>query len=73
MLHRVLGGPVEGHAVDDGADDDAAPHELADGVAHILIVAAKAVHPAHYQRVACPQHVIEPFALSPFRQFGSDA
>jgi hypothetical protein len=29
-----------------------APHELADGVAYVLVIAAKAVHPPHHKHVA---------------------
>src|SRR5712664_125629 len=38
LFHRVGGGAVEGHVVDDGPDHDAAPHERPDGIDHILVV-----------------------------------
>jgi hypothetical protein len=37
-LHWVLGGAVEGQAVDHGTDNDAAADELADHVGHVRIV-----------------------------------
>jgi hypothetical protein len=40
-LHRILGRPVEGDAVDHRADDDAASHKLANGVADVLVVPAQ--------------------------------
>src|SRR5262249_24473801 len=51
-LHRVLGGTVERDAVDHRADDNAAPYELADRVADVLVVSAKSIDPPHDQRVA---------------------
>jgi hypothetical protein len=35
--------------IDHGPDHDAAPHELADHVAHVLIIPAKPIDPAHYE------------------------
>lgn len=40
---------VESETVDDRADDYATPHELADGVADILIVAAQPVYTPNHQ------------------------
>jgi hypothetical protein len=39
---RVFGSTVERDAVDHRADDDAAPHELANGVADVLVIPSKA-------------------------------
>jgi hypothetical protein len=63
LLHRVLCRTVKGHSVNDRLDDDTAPHELADGVANISIVAPKPIDPAHHERVSRPQHVEQPAAL----------
>ena len=38
----------------------AAPHELPDGVAHVRVVAAQAIHPADHERVAGPEQIKEP-------------
>lgn len=43
LLHGVLGRAVEGQAVDDGANDNAPPHKLADGVTHVAVVSAQSV------------------------------
>src|SRR5580700_1027715 len=43
LLHRIFGGAIEREVVDDGPDHNAAPHELPDGVANILIVSAEAI------------------------------
>ena len=56
-LHRVGGGAIERHAVDDRLDDDSAAHELPDRVHHVGVVTPKAVNPANHERVACAQHV----------------
>ena len=39
------------------SDDDAAPHELADGLADVLVVPAEAVNPANDERVAVAEQV----------------
>jgi hypothetical protein len=33
------------------------PHELSDGIAHVLVTPAKAVHPTDHKHVASPQLV----------------
>jgi hypothetical protein len=42
---------VEGDAFDYRADDDCPPHELADGLANVLVVPAEAVNPTNDERV----------------------
>ena len=73
LLHRVLGGAVEDQAVDDRADDDAAAHQLTDGVGHVLVVAAKPVDPPDHKYVAAPEHVEEATPLRPIGEPGADA
>jgi hypothetical protein len=63
LLHRVLGGTVEGEVVDHRPDHHAPPHKLADGVAHILIIAAEAINPTDHKRVTGPQLVEEATTL----------
>jgi hypothetical protein len=55
--YGVLGGTVKGEVVDHRADDDAAPHELSDGVAYILVIPAKAIDPTDYKHVTGPELV----------------
>src|SRR5260370_2063582 len=57
LFHRVGGGAVEGHVVDDGSDDDAAPHDCLDCVDHILVISSKAVQPPYDEHVASPEFV----------------
>jgi hypothetical protein len=54
---RVSRGAVERHAVDYGADDDAAAHELSDGVAHVLVISPKSVDPSDNEHVTGPELV----------------
>jgi hypothetical protein len=54
-LHRFRGAAIERHAVDDSLDDNSSAHELADRVHHVGVV----VNPAHAQRVAVAQHVMQ--------------
>jgi hypothetical protein len=54
LLHGVFGGPIEGEVVDHRADHHAAPRELTDVVAHILIIATKAIYPTNDKGVAGP-------------------
>jgi hypothetical protein len=56
-LHRISGGAIERHAVDDRLDNDSAAHELPDRVHHVGVVPPRAVNPANDERVACAQHV----------------
>jgi hypothetical protein len=72
-LHGVLGRAVKRDAVDDGADDDAPPHELANGVAEVLVVAAKAVKPANDERVARPEEVDESVRYALVYPYGQGA
>ena len=55
LLHRVFGRTIEGEVIDHGADHDASPYERADGVAHILIIAAKAINPTDHKHVTGPR------------------
>jgi hypothetical protein len=48
----VGGRAVEGHGVDDGADDDGAAHELADGLTNVLVISAESVYPTDHKHVA---------------------
>jgi len=73
LLHRVLGGPVERHGVDDGADHNAAPHELPDGISHVGVVAAETIDPAHHKGVPSPELVEQAAALLPINEPGGDA
>ena len=57
LLHRVFGRTIEGEVVDHRPDHHASPHELADGVAHILVVPAKAIDPTDDKHVTGPQLV----------------
>jgi hypothetical protein len=54
---------VEREVFYDRADCDAAAHELADGVAHVLIDTSGAIDPANHQDVTSPKLVKEPSAL----------
>jgi hypothetical protein len=54
---------VEREVIYDRADCDAAAHELADGVAHVLIDTSGAIDPANHQDVTSPKLVKEPSAL----------
>jgi hypothetical protein len=63
LLHRVVGCTIEVETIDHRPHDDAAPHELANVVANILIVSTKAVHPSDRERIACPQYVENPLAV----------
>jgi hypothetical protein len=42
--------------------------ELADGVAHVLVIAAEAVNPAHYEGIAGPEFVEEAATFRAFDQ-----
>lgn len=55
LLNRVIGRAVEREVVDDAPDYDAAAHELADGVANVVLVATHTVNPAHDQHVTGPE------------------
>jgi hypothetical protein len=57
LFHRVGGGAVEGHVVDDSPDDDAAPHQRLDCVDHILVITPQAIDPADHEGVASPEFV----------------
>src|SRR5712671_2844148 len=57
LLHRVSGRAIEGEVVDHRADHHASPHELADGVAYVLIIAAEAINPTDHKHVTGPQLV----------------
>jgi len=73
LLHRVLGCAVEGHVVDHRADHDAAGQKLPDRIAHVAVVTAKPVDPAHYERVPRTEDVKEPATFRPLRQARADA
>ena len=66
-------GAVERHCVDDGADDDTTSHELADGVANVVIVAAESVDPPHNERVTGPELVEQPTPFRALDEAGCDA
>jgi hypothetical protein len=66
-------GTVEGHAVDDGPDHDAAPHERTDRVDHVLVVPSKAVQPPYDEHVASPELVEQPLAAFPLCKARGDA
>src|SRR5258708_13340421 len=51
---RVFGSTVERDAVDHRADDDAAPHELPNGVADVLVIPSKARYHHAYPHDAAP-------------------
>ena len=55
LLHRVFGRAVEGEVVDHRSDHHAPPHELADGVAHVLIISPEAINPTDHKDVTGPQ------------------
>ena len=61
------GRPVKGNPVDHRSDHNTALHELADGLANVLIVPAETINPADDQRVARPQQVEEAPSLDPLR------
>jgi hypothetical protein len=71
-LHGLLGGSVKRNAVDHRSDHDAPLHELANGLANVLVVAAKAINPANHQRVARPQYVEQPPSLWSLRKLRAD-
>src|SRR5215468_2079753 len=58
-LHRITGRSIEREVVDHRADHHASPHELADGVTHILVVPAKAIDPTDHKHITGPQLVEE--------------
>src|SRR6266403_477372 len=57
LLHRVFGRPVEREIVDHRSDHHATPHELADCVAHILVIASEAINPTNHKHITSPQLV----------------
>ena len=73
LLHGVLGCAVKHHAVDDRADDNTSPHELADRVGYVAVVSAKPIHPTNDEGVARPEHIEQPSPLGPIRQRGAHA
>ena len=73
LLHRVLGCAIKHHAVDDGSDNHATAHELADGVGHVSVVSAEAVHPTNNEGIARPEHIEQPPPLGPVRERGAHA
>jgi hypothetical protein len=60
LLHGVGGCAIKGETVDHGADHDAAAHERADHVHHVLIVAPEPVDLADHERVARPEQIEQP-------------
>ena len=72
-LHSVLRRAVERDAVDHRADDHATSHELADRVADVLVVPAKAIHPANDQCVAISEQVEQTAALGSLGELGANA
>jgi hypothetical protein len=70
LLHGVLGRSIEGEVVDHRAYHRAAVHEVADGVAHVLVFPAEPVHLMDDQGVASaellePPHVVRLEAAKP--------
>ena len=57
LLHRVVGGAIEGHPVYDGFDADAAPDELPDCIGHVRVIAPQAVNPANDQHIPRPENI----------------
>jgi len=57
LLHGVSGGAIEGEVVDHGPNHYTSPHELTDGVAHVLIIAAEAINPTDHKHITGPQLV----------------
>src|SRR5262249_51940028 len=57
LLHGVSGRAIEGEVINHCADHHATPHELADGVAHVLIISAKPINPTHDKHITGPQLV----------------
>jgi hypothetical protein len=54
-VHRILSGAVKCHVVDDGADHHTAPHELADRLANVVVIAAEPINPANDKHITGPQ------------------
>ncbi len=73
LLDGVLGGPVEGHGVDDGLDDHALVHQSADGLGHVLIVPPQAVHPTDHQHIPSAHLIQQPGASLAVLEAGGDA
>jgi hypothetical protein len=72
-LHRILGRAVERDAVDHGADDNTAPHELAYRVADVLVIPSEAIHPTDDERVAAAEQVEQAATLWALGVLGADA
>jgi hypothetical protein len=72
-LHGVLGGSVKSDAVDYRSNHDPALHELANGLANVLVIATKAINPAHDERIALAEEIEEPAALRSLGKLGGDA
>ena len=71
LLHGVLGCAVKHHAIDDRADDNTSPHELADRIGDIAVVSAEPVHPANNEGVARPEQIEQPPPLGSVGQPGA--
>jgi hypothetical protein len=63
-LHGVFRCAIEDEVVDDVADDDVAAHELADGIAKVLVISAEPFHPREHENVASTK------AISPSPRVG---
>jgi len=66
LRHRVFGGAVKDHAVDDRVDDHAWGHERPDGVGYILAIAPETVNPPHHRHVTGMREVKHATTAWPF-------
>src|SRR5277367_3242496 len=73
LLHWIASRAVEGQTVDDGSDDHAAAHELADIAAHVGIVSPETVDPSHDQGIASAKQVEQAPTLVTLRERCRDA
>jgi hypothetical protein len=73
LLDGISRGAVEGEAIDDGLDDDAALDEALNSLDHIVAIAAKQVDPAHHEGVAAAKQVNEAPAFRPLAKPGRNA
>jgi hypothetical protein len=64
---------VEHEPIDHGADHHAAPHEVADRVAHVLVVPPEPIDPTDHQGVASAQLVVQAATLGTLGQPGAEA
>ena len=72
MLHRISSRAIERHSIYYCLDANSPPNEFTNGVGYILIVASKAIDPAHHQNVSVSQDIEKSTTLGAFTKAGGD-